>query len=75
MGIALPPWIVEAHNNAWVLGFYGILFGVGLPIVVVCNFFPRAEDLRLVSNDFVHSSINGGLDLAGRPKMVFSLRP
>jgi len=34
MGIALPPWIVEAHNNAWVLGVYGILFGVGLPFIV-----------------------------------------
>jgi translocation protein SEC63 len=39
MGIALPRWIVEAHNNAWVLAFYGSLFGVGLPIVVVCIFF------------------------------------
>ncbi|KAI0301942.1 Sec63 Brl domain-containing protein [Multifurca ochricompacta] len=34
MGIALPPWIVEAHNNIWVLGFYGVLFGVGLPAIV-----------------------------------------
>jgi len=36
MGIALPPWVVEAHNNAWVLGAYGILFGIGLPFIVVC---------------------------------------
>jgi translocation protein SEC63 len=36
MGIALPPWIVEAHNNGWVLGAYGVLFGIGLPVIVVC---------------------------------------
>jgi translocation protein SEC63 len=35
MGIALPQWIVEAHNNTWVLTFYGCLFGIGLPLVVV----------------------------------------
>jgi translocation protein SEC63 len=34
MGIALPPWIVEAHNNGWVLGCYGVLFGIGLPVIV-----------------------------------------
>lgn len=34
MGIALPTWIVETHNNVWVLGVYGILFGVGLPFLV-----------------------------------------
>jgi len=34
MGIALPRWIVEAHNNIWVLAFYGGLFGVGLPFAV-----------------------------------------
>ena len=44
MGIALPPWIVEAHNNIWVLGSYGVIFGIGLPALVVrvrcllCNF-------------------------------------
>jgi translocation protein SEC63 len=37
MGIALPPWIVEAHNNVWVLGTYGVLFGIGLPVIVVCT--------------------------------------
>jgi translocation protein SEC63 len=35
MGIALPSWIVEAHNNVWVLTLYGIIFGVGLPAIVV----------------------------------------
>lgn len=40
MGIALPRWIVEAHNNIWVLAFYGGLFGVGLPVAVVCIFSP-----------------------------------
>ena len=36
MGIALPKWIVEAQNNIYVLGVYGILFGVLLPYYVVC---------------------------------------
>ena len=47
MGIALPPWIVEAHNNVWVLGTYGILFGIGLPVIVVCNRSSRVKNLRL----------------------------
>jgi translocation protein SEC63 len=34
MGIALPPWIVEGKNNIWVLGIYGLLFGVSLPALV-----------------------------------------
>jgi translocation protein SEC63 len=34
MGIALPQWIIEGHNNIWVLGVYGLLFGVALPILV-----------------------------------------
>ncbi|KAF8495211.1 Sec63 Brl domain-containing protein [Russula emetica] len=39
IGIALPLWIVEAHNNVWVLqvtilGTYGILFGICLPVIV-----------------------------------------
>lgn len=37
MGIALPRWIVEAQNNIWVLGVYGLLFGVSLPMLVVCT--------------------------------------
>lgn len=35
MGIALPKWIVEGKNNIWVLGVYGIIFGVALPSLVV----------------------------------------
>jgi len=38
MGIALPRWIVEAQNNIWVLGVYGLLFGISLPAMVVCSF-------------------------------------
>ncbi|KAA1465883.1 DnaJ-domain-containing protein [Dentipellis sp. KUC8613] len=34
MGIALPRWIVEAQNNIWVLGVYGLLFGLSLPALV-----------------------------------------
>ncbi|THH16920.1 hypothetical protein EW146_g3795 [Bondarzewia mesenterica] len=34
MGIALPRWIVEAQNNIWVLGIYGLVFGVSLPMLV-----------------------------------------
>jgi translocation protein SEC63 len=38
MGIALPRWIVEAQNNIWVLGVYGLLFGISLPAMVVRSF-------------------------------------
>lgn len=34
MGIALPKWIVESGNNIWVLGAYGLLFGIALPALV-----------------------------------------
>ncbi len=34
MGIALPTWVVESQNNVWVLGAYGLLFGIGLPFLV-----------------------------------------
>ncbi|PBL02055.1 hypothetical protein ARMGADRAFT_1158655 [Armillaria gallica] len=34
MGIALPTWIIEGKNNIWVLGFYGLIFGGGLPVLV-----------------------------------------
>jgi translocation protein SEC63 len=34
MGIALPPWIIEAQNNIWVLGVYGLIFGGALPALV-----------------------------------------
>ena len=40
MGIALPTWVVEAHNNIWVLGSYGLLFGIGLPVLVVRVRYP-----------------------------------
>lgn len=35
MGIALPKWIVESKNNAWVIGVYGLVFGILLPYFVV----------------------------------------
>lgn len=31
MGIALPKWIVESQNNAYVIGVYGLVFGFLLP--------------------------------------------
>lgn len=34
MGIALPAWVVESHNNIWVLGAYGCVFGLLLPYLV-----------------------------------------
>lgn len=34
MGIALPAWVVEGHNNIWVLGAYGAVFGIALPYLV-----------------------------------------
>lgn len=33
-GIALPSWIVEKENSIWVLGLYGIVFMVALPVTV-----------------------------------------
>jgi translocation protein SEC63 len=35
VGIALPTWVIEGKNNKWVLGFYGIIFGGALPVLVV----------------------------------------
>ena len=35
MGIALPSWVVESQNNGYVLGVYGVLFGLCLPYFVV----------------------------------------
>lgn len=35
MGIALPEWVIESQNNIWVLGAYGLVFGLGLPYLVV----------------------------------------
>jgi translocation protein SEC63 len=34
IGIALPKWIVESSNGYYVLGLYGLLFGVLLPAFV-----------------------------------------
>ncbi|KAF8334977.1 Sec63 Brl domain-containing protein [Cantharellus anzutake] len=34
VGIALPPWIIESSNNAYVLGVYGLLIGGLLPYFV-----------------------------------------
>ncbi|KAF9438192.1 secretory subunit [Entomortierella beljakovae] len=34
MSIALPPWLVEAHNNYWVLSAYGIVCGLMLPYFI-----------------------------------------
>lgn len=34
MGIALPRWVVESQNNIYVLGLYGLIFGLGAPYLV-----------------------------------------
>ena len=34
IGIALPKWIVESSNGYYVLGGYGLLFGIILPAIV-----------------------------------------
>ncbi|KDQ14189.1 hypothetical protein BOTBODRAFT_132671 [Botryobasidium botryosum FD-172 SS1] len=34
MGIAIPLWVVESRNNAWVLSAYGLIFGLALPALV-----------------------------------------
>jgi preprotein translocase subunit Sec63 len=74
MGIALPPWIVEAHNNVWVLGTYGILFGIGLPVIVVCN-LSSSQEFEIRLRHFARIRVIGGLGPAGRPRMAFLLRP
>ena len=33
-GIALPAWLVEEKNSFYVLGVYGLLFGIMLPAMV-----------------------------------------
>jgi translocation protein SEC63 len=35
LGLALPKWLVEEGNSAWVLLFYALTFGVGMPVAVV----------------------------------------
>lgn len=73
MGIALPPWIVEAHNNVWVLGTYGILFGIVLPVIVVCN-HSSSQEFETGLRRFAHIRVIGGSGPAGRPRMAFLLR-
>lgn len=34
MGIALPTWVVDSQNQPIVLAMYGLVFGVGLPLLV-----------------------------------------
>jgi len=34
MGIAIPVQFIEGKNNIWVLGLYGLIFGLGLPALV-----------------------------------------
>lgn len=34
-GIALPKWIVETRNHGYVVGIYGLVFGLLLPYAVV----------------------------------------
>jgi len=74
MGIALPPWIVEAHNNVWVLGTYGILFGIGLPVIVVCN-QSSSQEFETRLRRFARVRVIGGSGPARRPRMAFFLRP
>ncbi|KAG8826554.1 secretory subunit [Serendipita sp. 411] len=55
MGLALPPWVVDAHNNIWVLGAYGILIGGLLPYLVGKWWFGS----RSRTKDGVHSKTAG----------------
>ncbi|TFK35050.1 DnaJ-domain-containing protein [Crucibulum laeve] len=51
MGIALPKWIIEGQNNIWVLGVYGLLFGIALPALVGRWWFGSREKTK----DGVHA--------------------
>jgi preprotein translocase subunit Sec63 len=66
MGIALPKWVVESQNNMYVLGVYGLLFGICLPYFVVRNgirFSVQLYVLRLVRR------VAGGTARDGSPKI------
>ncbi|KAG8836210.1 secretory subunit [Serendipita sp. 399] len=55
MGLALPPWVVDAHNNIWVLGAYGVLIGGLLPYLVGKWWFGS----RSRTKDGVHAKTAG----------------
>jgi preprotein translocase subunit Sec63 len=80
-GIALPKWIVETRNHGYVVGIYGLLFGLMLPYFVVscvitnnmCTFF-IIETFSIYSPD--SKSIiqlrrqNGGIRPKSTPKIM-----
>lgn len=70
MGIALPKWIIESKNNGWVIGVYGLAFGLLLPYFVVrrralAQQIPRRR--LLMSGRLAHSH-DGGPAAASTPK-------
>lgn len=44
-GMALPKWLTEKGNEFYVLGVYGVLFGIMLPAVVVYQIRKLSESL------------------------------
>lgn len=52
MGIALPKWLIDAKNNIWVLGAYGLMFGAALPAMVGRWWFGS----RLKTKDGIHAN-------------------
>ncbi|KAI9635000.1 Sec63 Brl domain-containing protein [Dioszegia hungarica] len=44
--IAIPQWVVEGKNSIWVLGAYGLVLGVGIPVVVGRWWFRQQRTTR-----------------------------
>jgi translocation protein SEC63 len=57
-GIALPSWIVEKENSVWVLGLYGLVFMVALPIVVSFHTKNRLKVIELKLSKYLSHVIN-----------------
>jgi len=54
MGVALPAWLVEAHNSFWVLSVYGLLFGIMLPLYVGKWWY---KSLQYTKDQILHSTM------------------
>ena len=67
-GLALPKWVVDAHNNIWVLGAYALVIGGLLPYLVVSCCMVRNKMLIAISI----SRENGGSAHAQGQRMVYN---
>lgn len=54
MGIALPSWLVDKKYNVFVLGFYLLIFGLGIPYLVSKSWF---SSKRYTKDKILHSTM------------------